>query len=110
MSGALVTTRSRRDDPDRANAGSGRMVDVVVIGYREAAPVGSEVMRLLVLPPTRFQLAEIGGEPPGLTVMSPKGFHQTVCGESRRLLARLPYLDQGGGCEANDERGERRAK
>ena len=63
-----------------------------------------------MLPHTRFQLAEIGGESPGLTVMSPKRFYQTVCGESRRLLARLPYLDQGGGSKANDERGERRAE
>src|SRR5262245_30175110 len=42
--------------------------------------------------------------------MSPKRFYQTVCGEARRLLARLPHLDQSGGGEANDERGERRAE
>src|SRR5262245_47438470 len=110
MGRALVATRPCRDDPDRAGPRVNRVVDVMVVGDRQTAAVGAEVGRLLVLPHAGFQLAEIGRESPRLPVVSPKGFHQTVCGETRRLSARLPHLDQRGGYEANDERGERQAE
>src|SRR5262249_51469358 len=83
------------------------MIDVVVIGDREASPVGAEVWNIFVLPDAGLQLAEIRGEPPGLPVMSPKGFHQAVGGEARHLAALIEGFRHGVGDVNAYDRHER---
>src|SRR5262245_42815820 len=87
MSRAFVASRSRGNDPDGRGVRICGVIDVVIIGDREASPVGAEVWNVLVLPDAGLQFAEIRGEPPGLPMMSPKGFHQAVGGKARRLAA-----------------------
>src|SRR6266542_1833648 len=73
VSRALVASRTRGNDPYRCGVRIGGVVDVVVIGDREASPVGAEVWNVPMLPYAGRQLAEIRGEPPRLPVMSAEG-------------------------------------
>src|SRR5262245_43417988 len=101
MSGALIASRTRRDDPDGRRVRIGGVIDVVVIVDREASPVGAEVRNVLVLPDAGLQFAEIGGEPYSLPILSPKGFHQAVGGKARRLAALIEGFRYGVG-DVND--------
>src|SRR5262249_31441337 len=107
VSRAFVASRTRGNYPYGRGMRISSVIDVVVIGDREASPVGAEVWNVLVFPDACLQLSEIRGEPPGLPVVSAEGFHQAVGGKARRLAALIEGFRQGVGDVNDDERDER---
>src|SRR5262245_4013211 len=86
MRRAFLPTRACRNDPDRRGAGVYLVVDIEVVDRGEAAPVGAEIKRLLMLPNTRLQFSEIGGKAPNLFMITPESLHQAIDRQSRRLF------------------------